>query len=310
MARKRSWFVDYAVYVVVRLIITFIQILPYAWGMKLADGLAWVAYHFNRRHRLVAMDNLERAFGDQHTPAERDRIVRNVYRHFCRMLIDMLHLPRRLQAGTLRDLFEFDRAGEFLDQVLCDRPAMVVTGHLGNWEAAGFFLGLVGCKMYPIARAIDNPYLDAWLRDFRERTGQSVLDKNEDYGRIQEVLAGGGILVTLCDQDAGTRGHFVDFFGRPASTHKAIALLSLEYDVPLVITAVVVAPDSGKFRVLIADRIDPREYAGQSDAGLAITRRFTAAMERMVREYPEQYFWLHRRWKHQPKVRERKKVAA
>jgi KDO2-lipid IV(A) lauroyltransferase len=306
MSRKRSAVADYSVYLVVRCLAALVQILPRTWALVIANGLGWLAYHVDRRHRLVADENIRHAFGDQYTPAQRDRLVRAVYRHFCRLLIELIYLPQRVKAGTLAELFEFERSGEYLDAILCERPAMMVTGHLGNWEAAGFYLGLIGCRMYPIARPLDNPYLDTWLRELRQRTGQTILAKNDDYARIKEVLASGGILATLADQDAGPRALFVDFFGRPASTHKAIAILSLEYDVPLLVSAMVIAPETGKFRVLIADRIDPREYAGRPDAVAAITQRFTAGLERMVREYPEQYFWLHRRWKHQPKVRARK----
>lgn len=309
MARKRSPAFDYAVYVVVRLVVAVVQMLPRPWAMKAADALAWLAYRVDRRHRLVADDNLRHAFGDRYTAEERDQIVRRVYRHFCRMLVEIVQLPRRLKAGTVQRIVDFSAAKGFLEAALSERVPMVVTGHFGNWEVAGFHLGLVGCKTYPIARPLDNPYVDRWLRDFRERTGQEVLTKNDDYERIQDVLQSGGVVATLCDQDAGQRGQFVEFFGRPASTHKAIALFSLEYDVPLLVVAMVVVPETDGFKVLIGDYIDPRDYAGRPDAVPAITQRFTTALERLVREHPEQYFWLHRRWKSQPKARVKRQAA-
>ncbi len=309
MARKRSPAFDYAVYLAVRLLITVAQILPRSWAMKAVEVLAWFIYHLDRRHRLVADENLRLAFGDAWTPADRDRVIRQVYRHFGRMLVEIVHLPRRLKAGTVHDIVDFSAARPFLDATLSRRVPMVVTCHLGNWEVAGFHLGLVGCKAYPVARPIDNPYLDRWLRDFRQRTGQEVLTKNDDYERIKQVLASGGVVATLADQDAGQRGQFVEFFGRPASTHKAVALFSLTYDVPLLVLAMVVVPETDGFKVIIRDRIDPRDYADRADAVAAITQRFTAAIESLVREYPEQYFWLHRRWKHQPKERVQKRAA-
>src|SRR5205085_3967380 len=115
---------------------------------------------------------------------------------------------------------------------------LIVTGHLGNWELAGFALGLFGFRTHAIARTLDNPHLDRFLRRFREKTGQRVLAKKGDYDQIAGLLESGGVLATLADQDAGQRGLFVDFFGRPASTHKAIALLAIEYDVPLVVVGV------------------------------------------------------------------------
>jgi KDO2-lipid IV(A) lauroyltransferase len=187
------------------------------------------------------------------------------------------------------------------------RPAMIVTGHLGNWELAGFALGLFGFRTYAVARPLDNPYLDDYLRRFREKTGQKVLAKKGDYDQITDLLKTGGVLATLADQDAGERGLFVDFFGRPASTHKAIALMALEFDVPLVVVGVPrVSTAPMHYHVIVEEVIEPSEFAERPDAVRAITQRCTTALERVIRRYPEQYFWLHRRWKHQPAAKKRK----
>jgi KDO2-lipid IV(A) lauroyltransferase len=159
--------------------------------------------------------------------------------------------------------------------------------------------------------------VDAFLRRFREHTGQKVLNKDGDFDRMQAVLAQRGIMLTLGDQDAGQKGLFVDFFGRPASTHKAVALMALEYNVPMVVLTSTRAPasaalgsDNWRYDGEVADVIYPEEYKDRADAVRALTQRFTAALERQVRLHPEQYFWLHRRWKHQPKVRSKAKQAA
>src|SRR5262249_8655181 len=158
---------------------------------------------------------------------------------------------------------------------------------------------------------LDNPYLDRFLLSFRERTGQQILAKKGDFDQIQELLAGSGVIGTLADQDAGQRGQFVDFFGRPASTHKAVALLALEFNTPLLVMGVPRVGEGefnghcfdvpARYRTLLSDSIAPEEYRGRPEAGRATTQRYTAALERVVRVAPEQYFWLHRRWKHQPK---------
>jgi KDO2-lipid IV(A) lauroyltransferase len=120
---------------------------------------------------------------------------------------------------------------------------------------------------------------------------------------MQAILAGGGVLATLADQDAGQRGLFVDFFGRPASTHKAVAILALQYRTPLVVLGVIRLPGELRYRIVIDDVIEPAEYEARPDAVRALTQRFTAGLERLVRQAPTQYFWLHRRWKHQPKAK-------
>jgi KDO2-lipid IV(A) lauroyltransferase len=176
-----------------------------------------------------------------------------------------------------------------------------VTAHYGNWEVAGYVTGLVGLRTYAIARVLDNPHLDRFLQKFRQKTGQTILSKSGDFARITAALARGGAVATLGDQDAGPKGMFVDFFNRPASTHKAVALLSLQHDAPLVVVGVPRIATPMKFAVEIEDLIDPRDYAGERGKAVrAITVRFTQAFERLVLRHPEQYLWLHRRWKNQP----------
>jgi KDO2-lipid IV(A) lauroyltransferase len=310
MSKQRSRVADYAVYLVVRLLVCVIQALSLAAARRLAGGLAWLAYHVNRRHREVALDNLRKAFPGRFSEAELHRKVRAVYRHFCRVLTEIIHLPRRLHSENWREHIELVGGREMVECLLSDRPLLIVTGHFGNWEMAGYALGLLGFKTHAIARTLDNPYLNAFLLKFREKTGQTILDKENDFPRIQGVLRGGGVLATLADQDAGQRGQFVDFFGRPASTHKAVALLALEHDAVLAVAGVPRVGEPLRYRIITEEVIRPEEYAGQPNAVRGITERFTAALERLIRRFPEQYFWLHRRWKHQPQERKKGKRAA
>src|SRR5207302_9657639 len=158
------------------------------------------------------------------------------------------------------------------------RPVRMVTSHFGNWGMGSYTLGLLGFKLHAVARPLDNRYLDEYLRRFRERTGQKLLAKKGDFDRMQEILAAGGVLGTLGDQDAGQRGLFVDFFGRPASTHKAVALLALEFQVPLLVVHNRSLGEALHYKVALEDTILPEEYAGRPDAVRAITQRFSTAL--------------------------------
>src|SRR5260370_9324904 len=169
--------------------------------------------------------------------------------------------------------------------------------------------GLHGLRGGIVARRLDNPYLDRFLARFRSKTGLTLLDKCADYARILDLLAGGGGLGMVGDQDAGPRGLFVNFFGRPASTFKSIALLSLEYNAPIVVTASARIGHPMRYRFYLEDVILPEEHSQHADPTLPLTQRYTDALERMVRRHPEHYFWLHRRWKHQPPVKEARKRA-
>lgn len=118
-----------------------------------------------------------------------------------------------------------------------ERPGgmILVTGHYGNWEVGGFTLARLGMPVVAIARPLDNAYLDKYIRSIREAAGLKIVDKGGASGPSQEVLEKGGWVCFVADQDAGKRGVFVDFFGRPASTFRTIALLALSYNVPIVV---------------------------------------------------------------------------
>jgi KDO2-lipid IV(A) lauroyltransferase len=219
------------------------------------------------------------------------------------MMVEIIHLPRKLWPSNWRRFVQLDATPEMLSVLTTGRPVLVITGHFGNWELAGYALAMFGFKSYAIARPLDNPFLERFLRKFRERTGQKLLAKKGDLDRMEDILDAGGIVCTLGDQDAGQRGLYVDFFGRPASTHKAIALLALEHRAAMLVAGAYKIGDPLRYRLKVNDLILPEQYDNRPDAVRAITERYTAAFERLVREDVRQYFWLHRRWKHQPAKR-------
>ncbi|MBI1832225.1 MAG: lysophospholipid acyltransferase family protein [Planctomycetes bacterium] len=302
--KERSPVADYLVYLAVRIVVCILQALSFETAMRLASFLAWIVYKIDKRHRQVATENLQKAFGGQLSDADIDAMVFAVYEHFCGVLIEIVHIPRRLHLHNYKEFALLREPARMMEALLSGRPVLFVTGHFGNWEMAGYALGLLGFHSHAIARPLDNPYLDEYLRSFRERTGQKLLAKHGDFDNIEKLLRDGGVIATLADQDAGPRGLFVDFFGRPASTHKAVALLALEHNVPMVVFS---APKiGGKYRLWTIDVIYPEDYADSPDPVREITQRFTTGLELMVRQAPEQYFWLHRRWKHAPQERRKK----
>ncbi len=309
MSKPHSVIAAYAVYLVARILVCVLQSLSLPASRTFAGGLAWLAYRIDRRHREVARDNLRQAFPGKYNDADLEALVRGVYQHFCTLLIEIIHLPRKLHANNWKNHLTLHNGRAMVECLLSGRPLLIVTGHFGNWEMAGYALGLLGFTTHAIARPLDNPFLDDFLRRFREGTGQKILAKHGDFEQMQALLDSGGVLATLADQDAGQRGLFVDFFGRPASTHKAVALLALEHQVPLAVTGTYKVREPMGYEIATEEVILPEDYDGKVDAIRSITQRFTSALERLIRLAPEQYFWLHRRWKHQPVQRKSKRAA-
>lgn len=306
--RRRRRVLDYLVYLVVRLVVGVCQALSIEQSYAFAEFLASLLYRVDKRHRQVGMDNLQLAFGDRYTEAERDALVRGVYRHFCMMLMEILHIPRKLHPTTWRDRITLVGHAPVLDHLLKGGPVILLSGHYGNWEMAGYLFGVFGFTPYSVARTLDNPYLDRFLRAFRERTGQRMIPKSGGYDQMLDVLKSGGVLSFLADQDAGQNGMYVDFFGRPASTHKAIALLALEYQAPVVVGYARRVGPGFRYEVGCDLVIDPSEWTGTADDARLLTQKYTTALEQVIRRDPSQYLWLHRRWKHQPKKRTRREA--
>jgi Kdo2-lipid IVA lauroyltransferase/acyltransferase len=304
MKRPRSRILDYLAYLAVRILVAFAQMLSIEQSYALARGLAWLLYHVDSRHRKVGLENLVHAFGDRFSEQDRDQIIRGVYVHFCTMLMEILHTPRKLHLTNWREWIVLEGLAPIMDQFLTgDRPLIILTGHYGNWELAGYVFGMFGFPTFAVARTLDNPYLDRYLRAFRERTGQLLIPKTGGYDQMVEVLKNNRALTFLADQDAGQRGLYVDFFGRPASTHKAMALLAIEHRA-LVVVGVARRIGPGFFyEIRCEEVIDPASLTGTADDVRLLTQQFTSALERLIIQDPTQYLWLHRRWKHQPQAR-------
>jgi len=308
MARKRNRVFDFGVYLLIRSIVGFAQMLSVEQSYSLARALAKLMYKFDKRHREVGLENLRLAFGDQYDATQRDQIVRGVYEHFSKMIMEILHIPRKLDVTNWRERITLVGHEAVLDRLMDGGPMIMLSGHFGNWEMAGYLFGVFGFPPSSVARTLDNPHLESFLRRFRERTGQKLIPKTGGYDQMLDVLRNGGVLSFLADQDAGQRGLYVDFFGRPASTHKAIALLAIEHNAPVVVGYARRTGPGFRYEVGCDAIIEPDEWTGTAEDARLLTQRYTSALEKIIRRDPEQYLWLHRRWKHQPKVKAKGKV--
>lgn len=314
--RRIRYLLEYAVFLS---IISAIRLMPVKAAFGLADLLAWsmvriVPKKLSRYE--VARDNLRQAFGDSRTDAEIDTIIHGMWRHLFRLVCEIVQLPRFLNLYNCGDYLDFYRRDDCVKALLSSRPVLMLGGHFGNWEVAVNTFGMFGFPMGVVARELDNPWLHQWFRRFRESTGNALISKAGGGPEIAETLERGGMISLLCDQDAGKSGVFVDFFGKPASTFKSIGLLALQYDALVVVGgAYRLPPDqqSGtrwvRFNLTTEEILDARDFQGP-DGLTELTQQFTTALERLIRKAPEQYFWVHRRWKTPPDARRKRKSSA
>ncbi len=297
MRKRRS--LDYLVYLAVRVLICLVQAMPLEAAAHFARAAAWWMGHVLGVRRRVVDDNLRHAFPSL-TPAQRDRLAQDMWEHLFLLVYEVTQASRKIHQTNWRQfahLHNMDRAVRLL---IAGRPTVIVTAHFGNFEIGGFMLGILGFPTFTVARTLDNRYLDRFINRFRGATGQFIIPKNGGYDQILQVLARGGAMSFLADQYAGPKGCWVDFFGRPASAHKAIALLSLEHDAPIMVCSARRRERPMDFDVTLAAVADPRDAGNDTGTMRHLTQWYISRLEEMIREAPNQYWWLHRRWKDPP----------
>lgn len=298
--------VDYAVYLVLRAFIAAVQAAPLSLCESVAGWIAWLMHRVLRLRRRVVEENLTIAF-PRWTAEQRDAAALRMWRHLFLMVAEIAHAPRKIHRTTWRDWVELDRDDLILNALLSEGPKVVISAHYGNFELGGYLLGLFGLPTHTIARPIDNPYVDRYVNAFRSRTGQYILPKDGSREEVERVLGAGGVLTLLGDQHAGRKGCWVDFFGKPASTHKAVSLFTLTFQAPTVVVGVQRRGQAAlRYRVSGVDAVDPRADDFQFGTTPLLTEWFTRRLEGVIRHDPSQYWWVHRRWKGRPEPRRRK----
>ncbi len=270
--------------------------LPRGLVLRLGRALGRLLGDLDRRHIGITRDNLRRAFPEWDETRVR-RTARDVYAHFGLMLLDILWLSHRTREEMMA-LVDLE-GGQHLEAL---RPAggMLVTAHLGNWELCGVAHGYLFRPVGVVARPLDNEPLDRRLTSFRQRSGNQVIPKQKALAHILRALRERRDVALLIDQNVQEKdGIFIRFFDRPAAATTVAAALAVKTGCPVVGGHAVLMPD-GRYRQIY----DPPMYApstGDREADIAaMTQALADMMEGWVRETPEQWLWMHRRWKTQP----------
>ena len=288
--------VDYLVYLAVRVLISITQAIRLETGERLANGLAWLFADVIRIRGKVVEENLRHAFPEL-SDSQRRRLVRRMWNHLFLLVLEVAHAPRKIHETNWRQFIRLNGVRPLVKELLTGRPLLIVTAHFGNFEVGGYMLGILGFPTYTIARALDNPYLDRFVSRFRGATGQYIIPKNGGYEQILAVMARGDVLSLLADQYAGPKGCWVQFFGRPASAHKAIGLLALDNQAVVATVYARRLERPMQFEMACTAMTDPAAADFAMRGVRELTQWYTTRLEEAIRISPEQYWWVHRRWK-------------
>ena len=279
--------------------IKILGILPRALARAVGIGLAWLVYLFHGRLRQVGMRNLAMVFPEK-SEAERARILRGEFASLGRQLAEVCHFPQ-YTLENVDEVVVYDGFENYERAKAPGKGVLLFAGHFGGWELSSFVLSMRGQWMHVIMRGMDNEYIHRLILSYRTMHGNKAVDKDDFVRGLLSAMRAGEVVGMLMDTNmTPPQGIFVDFFGIPACTASGLARIALKTDAAVVPTFTIWEAKLGKYRL----RFDPAVElvrTGDLEADIkANTQRFTSVIEDYVRKYPEQWLWVHRRWKTRP----------
>jgi KDO2-lipid IV(A) lauroyltransferase len=270
--------------------------LPAFLGLWLGRRLGDLVWMLLRRRRVLALENLSRAFGAEMTPADLGRLGRRCFQHLGMNAVEACTFFFR-PPSVLLSRVTMDGAEHLRAAAARGSGVLLLTAHLGNWELLAASHVLSGLPLSVVMRPLDNPVLDRLVTRFRLRAGVELISKRRALRDILDALRRGRMVGILLDQNASrAEGVFVPFFGVPASTSKAVAVIALRTGAP-VVPVFIRREGGGRHRVEVHPPLLP-----PPDEDVAVyTAAFNRAIEGAIRRAPEQWFWVHARWKTRPR---------
>jgi len=295
-------------YSVFRVVICLVHIVSLERCDRICRLLAKLLSNWLPVRRSLIRENLQMIFPDW-SPERSEKITEQMWHHLMLMGCEIAQAPRKIHRENWHNHFRIPDRRSMLRIVMDDRPTVLVSAHFGNFELAGFLTGLFGISTTTVARPLDNGFLHDYIAKFRSLGGQYFLAKEGSANEIQELLNRGGNLTLLADQHAGAKGCWVDFMGKPASCHKGLALFTLSSGAPMIVCCSVRTGGPLEFELSVLGIADPVEGGDHFGSVATLTRWYNQCLEQIIRSFPEQYWWVHRRWREPPAQRRSSKAA-
>lgn len=290
---------DGLVYGAVRVAICVVEALPRPLCERWARWLSGVLANRLRIRRSVVLENLRLAFPEM-TPEDHRDMAQAMWQHLLLMVVEIAHANRVIHKTTWRKHLRIHGMEEIVRTLWLDRPKVILSGHYGNFELAAYLFGLFGLRIFSVARELDNPLLDRFVTKFRESRGQKILPKKGSAPDVAQVLDENGAIGLLGDQAAGPRGCWVEFFGQPASVHKAIGVFSLSASAPVMVCSATRRHGLFDYDLRVEGIADPAAGGPEASDLKSLSQWYTSLLEGAVRREPAQYWWVHRRWRGKP----------
>lgn len=265
-----------------------INILPHPIALGIGVGIGRLFYILDKKHRKLAIANINKVFGDKKHPDEIVIIAKRSFENLGKNTIEFFRkIPKDFELEGYTNIESFIKNSSSM---------IFVLGHFGNWELLGRIAADHGLKITAVGRLIKNKGVDRFIREKRTGSGLDILGKRGSAKELLKVLSEDKSIAILIDQYAGRRGEFVDFFGIPTSTTPSPAILALRTDIP-VIPAFIVRDGRNKHKIVIEPSIEITKTGNITEDVHSNTQKIIQPLEDYVNKYPEQWWWVHRRWR-------------
>jgi KDO2-lipid IV(A) lauroyltransferase len=301
MAQKKSKLVQWSEYLSLRAIAGLVGCSPMELNMYTAKCFGDIFYTLSAARRERALGNIRNSFPDL-TENECTTLAKKSMEHMFQLFVaESIKMPSLITPATHHKYIQFKGLEKVSQRLIQNKPILFITGHCGNWELLGYALSVLGYPIAAVARPLDNPLINDWVLGIREKYGLQIVTKWGGVPILQDLLEQNTSVGFIADQNAGGRGMYVPFFGRLASTYKSIGLLAMRHNIPIVAVHAKRVSNNFQYEVSVTDYIEPSDWQEQPDPLYYISARYNKAIEQMILNAPEQYLWLHRRWKSRPK---------
>jgi KDO2-lipid IV(A) lauroyltransferase len=252
-------------------------------------------YHLGLKNRLITLHNLMRSFPEKDIK-EIIRIAKGVYRHFAIVAAEFFDMTY-INKENIHKWVEVEGLENYQAAIARGKGVLSIVAHFGNWELMTIAVPIYLKPMYIVYRPLDNPVIDNMVEYVRTMNGNVLIPKGGSGKLVMELLKENQAIGILSDQNvAKSEGVFVDFFGRPACTGVGLAVMAMRSGAP-VVPAFMARQKSGRYKFILKPAIEAVCTENYESDLVVNTQRFTKIVEEIVREYPDQWFWFHQRWK-------------
>lgn len=293
---------SFLTYLVLRTFNFFVNLLPEGFALWLGRKLGDVWYRLDFEHRKVAIQNLHLAFGQQKSEVEIRDIAKRNFQNLGMTAVEFFRIPR-MDVKTFKERVKIEGLEEALKLFQKKKGIFLLLSHFGNWEMMGVMSKVIGQPIMVIAKPMKrNEWVDQFITKIRNRAGLEVVSSIKAGRKVIQALAQNRVVGILIDQRAKrSEGIWVDFFGRKAPTTPSLAVLAMKTGAP-VLPVFMVRDGVQKHRLVIKEPLELIRTGDIKRDVEANTQLFNHTLESMIRQYPDQWFWVHRRWERKKRV--------